>query len=138
MLLTTPSRSRLGRARALVAGLAVSGSLFAQTLGNRAIRTPGGQIAQQPQQQMPTDCAADGSVVDAMTGRPLARATVTLNSSEGKGATTDATGQWSIANITCGNVTPSAEKSGYMRNSYGRSPLLPQQTPGKPVTLVSG
>jgi hypothetical protein len=81
--------------------------------------------AAQPQpQEPPSDCAADGTVVNSLTGQPLPRANVTPSSNDGSGASTDAEGKWKISNLTCGSVFFRAEKGGYIQNSYGSVPAL--------------
>lgn len=76
--------------------------------------------AQTAQQQTPpSDCAADGTVINSLTGQALPRANVTPNSTNGAGTSTNAEGKWTISNITCGSLAFSAEKGGYIPNSYG-------------------
>ena len=96
--------------------------------------------AARPQPQVPpSDCAADGTVVNSLTGQPLPRASVTPNSTDGSGASTDAEGKWKISKLTCGSVVFTAEKGGYIQNSYGRSPSVPAGFGAvKPVMLTSG
>ncbi|HWE52736.1 MAG TPA: carboxypeptidase regulatory-like domain-containing protein [Bryobacteraceae bacterium] len=104
-----------------------------------AIRRPSPAGAAPPAQQLPADCGADGTVVNALTGQPLPRANVTPNTTNGSGTSTDAEGKWVISNITCGPVIFSAEKDGFIQNIYGR-PAASLPTAGattKPVTLTS-
>jgi hypothetical protein len=104
---------------------------------NRAASTG----ANPPQQQLPTDCAADGTVLNALTGQPLPRASVTPSANDGgTGTSTDPEGKWTIANLICGSQIFRAEKDGYIQNSYGRSASLPtgNGAPVKPAVLTSG
>ncbi len=104
---------------------------------NRAAPT----AANPPQQQLPTDCAADGMVVNELTGQPLPRANVTPSANDGgTGTSTDAEGKWTIANLTCGPQIFKAEKDAYIQNIYGRSASPPAGggAPAKPVVLTSG
>jgi hypothetical protein len=81
--------------------------------------------AARPQQpEPPSDCAADGTVVNSLTGQPLPHANVTPSSNDGSGTSTDATGKWTISNLTCGSVFFRAEKGGYIQNSYGSVPAF--------------
>ena len=92
-----------------------------------------------PQQaELPSDCAADGAVVNGLTGQPLPRANVTPNSTNGSGTSTDAEGKWTISNINCGPVVFSAEKDGYIQNVYGRAVAGGAGGAVKPVVLASG
>lgn len=47
---------------------------------------------------------------------------VTPDSTSGTGSSTDSDGKLTISNITCGPVIFTAEKDGYIQNSYGRAP----------------
>ena len=82
-----------------------------------------------------TDCAASGTVVNAMTGVPIPRASVTLGGADSAGSSTDAMGRWSIANTVCGPILPSATRPGFIPSN---------QRPGffiampKRIQLVSG
>ncbi len=60
--------------------------------------------ARQQSQEPPSDCAADGTVVNSLTGQPLLRANVTPSSNDGSGASTDAEGKWTISHLTCGSM----------------------------------
>ncbi len=90
------------------------------------------------QQELPSDCAADGTVVNGLTGQPLLRANVTPNSTNGSGTSTDAEGKWTISNINCGPVVFTAEKDEYIQSVYGRSVAGGVGGAVKPVVLTSG
>jgi hypothetical protein len=96
--------------------------------------------AQAPKpQDPPSDCAADGSVVNGLTGQPLRRANVSTGYSSPSGTSTDADGKWTISGIACGGIIFTAEKDGFIQNSYGRPAAKAQvNTALKPVTLTSG
>jgi hypothetical protein len=84
--------------------------------------------AVRPQPPAPqSDCAADGIVVNRLTGQPLPRANVTPSNNDGSGPSTDPEGKWKISNLTCGSVFFSAQKGGYLQSGAL-----------KPVTLTSG
>jgi hypothetical protein len=90
-----------------------------------------------------TDCAVSGTVVNALTGEPIPRATVSLNGGDGAGSATDATGRWSISNTTCGTRVVSASRIGFISsNSFlGQTnartrPNVPQLVSGSPVPGV--
>ncbi len=96
-------------------------------------------LAGAPQQrELPSDCAADGTVVNSRTGQPLPRANVTPNSTNGSGTSTDAEGKWVISNINCGPVVFTAEKDGYIQSVYGRPAASAAGGAVKPVVLASG
>jgi len=107
-----------------------------------AVRRPSPGGAAPPQQELPADCAASGTVVNGLNGQPLPRANVTPNSTNGSGTSTDAEGRWTISNITCGPVMFTGEKDGFIQNVYGRlvaaGPRSNGGFPAKPVVLTSG
>lgn len=82
-----------------------------------------------------TDCAASGTVVNAMTGEPIPRAMVSLGGPGGSGSATDAMGRWSIANATCGPILPSAIRPGFIPSNQqgGFFIAVPKR-----IQLVSG
>ena len=81
----------------------------------------------------PSDCAADGIVVNSITGQPLRRANVVPGTANGTGTSTDAEGKWTISGITCGAVVFRAEKDGFVVLGAGGSVGI-----RKPVMLTSG
>ena len=82
------------------------------------------------------NCAADGTVVNAITGEPIVRAVVATNSiGIGGFAQTDVQGRWSVTAVPCGRTQISAQKQGYIFPSSGPG------GPGRavtPVQLVDG
>ncbi len=63
------------------------------------------------------DCAASGTVVNAITGEPIARAMVSIGGAGGSdmsGAATDNSGRWSITNAPCGTRVPTATRPGFI------------------------
>jgi hypothetical protein len=76
------------------------------------------------------DCSASGTVVNAITGQPVAGAMVILGdpANSTNGAASDATGKWTIANVPCVPASPSARKVGFLEHYY----------PVTQVPLVSG
>ena len=83
--------------------------------------------------QPPSDCAADGTVVNSLTGQALPRANVVPSSTNGSGTSTDAEGKWTISNLTCGQVVFAAEKDGYLQNGYGRAASRPLSSGTGPI-----
>src|SRR5580704_8239422 len=85
------------------------------------------------------DCAASGTVVNAITGEPVPHAmvafglTITGVPVPRSGTATDALGRWSITNTTCGADSPMASRPGFID---GYDP--PVSGSPKMVELVSG
>ncbi|HTA46516.1 MAG TPA: carboxypeptidase-like regulatory domain-containing protein [Bryobacteraceae bacterium] len=78
------------------------------------------------------DCAIDGSVVNALTGEPIARAHVGLQSGTAVSTSTDASGKWSLSNAAC---TPSllvATRPGFLQQNKNAGSLVS----GSPVHEV--
>jgi len=124
--------------------VAITCLLAATTLAAQNTAVPGltgANSQQQPQQQQPpSDCRADGTVVNGLTGQALPRANIITNSANGSGTSTDAEGKWTISNLSCGPTIFTADKEGYIQNRYGRSASLRSGAGGviKPVILTSG
>ncbi len=71
-------------------------------------------------QQAAADCAADGSVTDAVTGEPIPRARVTLNNSAGQRATlTDNAGHFFFTGAACGRSQFMATRPGFLPGGDG-------------------
>lgn len=103
-------------------------------------RQPGAQSGPPPPPP-PSDCAVSGTVVNAITGEPIARAMVTLGGRDAAGSATDATGNWSISNTTCSNRPVNATRIGFInsqmtRNASGGRPTAVNLVSGSPVTGV--
>jgi uncharacterized GH25 family protein len=118
----------------LIAGWLAAGSLFAQTAA------PQGTI--------------EGTVVNAKTGAPLKRANIRLNGLMNRQQNapppapgqqqqqpprltkeTDDQGHFSFAGVPAGRYTMSAERQGYLRQSYGGRVF---NTSGQPFVLADG
>jgi len=89
----------------------------------------------------PSDCAASGTVVNALTGEPIPRAMVTLGRGDAAGASTDASGNWSITNTICGRFQPTATRPGFVApnqslNVAALVARMVQLTSGTPVTNI--
>ncbi len=124
--------------------------LFSQNLGVVPTAGPGavppGQQTpnQQPQPQQQKEeppASVEGQVVNAITGEPLKKVMLVLTPNQQRGdstlysATSDASGQFTITNITPGSYRLSSERTGFVRGSYGSpSPMRP----GTTLTLSSG
>jgi hypothetical protein len=95
-------------------------STFTTPSGGRQIVGAGGGPPIPPK---PTsfDCAADGTVVNAITGEPIPRARVIVSSAGSPYATaTDNTGRWSLSNLACGSGQLNATRPGYLQNAAAR------------------
>lgn len=57
------------------------------------------------------DCAMDGSVVNAISGEPIARARVSVNNAA---TAADNSGQWSLRDAPCGTVRVTAQRAGFI------------------------
>jgi len=64
-------------------------------------------------------CAADGYVVNALTGEPIPRATLQFGAAQ-MGTVSDSAGRWKISGILCGRVMVSASKVGFLNPGAGR------------------
>jgi hypothetical protein len=74
------------------------------------------------------DCAADGTVVNSVTGEPVVRAHVNLISGGTTySATTDASGKWSLSNLGCAPGQVQVTRPGFLQNA-----------PFRGIALVSG
>jgi hypothetical protein len=98
--------------------------------------TPGAQ------KQPARDCAASGTVVNALTGEPILRAMVSFSDVASEpGAASDEKGHWAIANLTCGTRMPTATRDGFLP-ANGNLPgaeaekRMIQLVSGTPVTDV--
>ena len=85
-------------------------------------------LAQAPPQPK-MDCAADGVVVNAMTGEPIARAHVSAQPGTSN-AVADATGHWTLANVACGRVQIFANKTGFIAST------APSESPAHEVKIA--
>lgn len=69
---------------------------------------------QQPQAQLSHDCAADGFVVNEVTGEPVPRAVVMIAGTGVSDVTADSVGRWKATGIGCGRLNIGASKAGYL------------------------
>jgi uncharacterized protein (DUF2141 family) len=105
--------------RSIALLLLAAAPIFAQTVRNAA-----GQISARPPVQ-PTvfDCAADGSVVNSVTGEPVARARITISVGDyGYSASTDSAGNWTLANMACAPGQIQVTRTGFLQNMSTRGP----------------
>ena len=66
------------------------------------------------------DCAADGSVVNSVTGEPIARAQILVAGVANPRATvSDSAGKWSLSGLRCGQVQFSAARAGFLQGTAG-------------------
>ena len=146
-----------------VALLALSLSLLrAPFEGAQVQAVPGQRGARQaspPESEVkPEDrCAIEGMVINAQTGEPLKKAQITLSRMESGarnfGATTDANGRFTLANLDPGRYRLSARRNGFGRQDFrqinrGQAPSVLTLEPRQrlrdlvlrlmPATVVSG
>lgn len=86
------------------------------------------------------DCAADGSVTNAVTGEPVLRAHVNIIAGDySYSAATDSSGNWSLANMACTLGQLAVSRTGYLQNApIGPSGQSRDTAPRRSVRLVSG
>jgi Carboxypeptidase regulatory-like domain len=95
---------------------------------------PGGVRQQGP---LKTDCAADGYVVNGVTGEPIARARVTLMGGRGlSSVVADSSGHWSFSNAACGTVQIMASRPGFLNGNQMQQRM--GAAPFRPLVLTSG
>jgi hypothetical protein len=64
------------------------------------------------------DCAADGTVLNAITGEPIARARVNVTAGDGANTTaTDASGRWNLTGMACVTATMQVTRPGFLQNT---------------------
>ncbi|HEY4087105.1 MAG TPA: hypothetical protein VGM43_14260 [Bryobacteraceae bacterium] len=97
----------------------------------------GGRGGQQNGPPTPSDCAASGIVVNAVSGAPIPRAMVQGNPG---GTATDAKGEWSITNQRCVLWVAQASRPGFFNGMDGvrgaGTPKSVALTSGSPVTGI--
>jgi hypothetical protein len=118
----------------VAAGLALAQISSVQPSGARAAN--GAFVPQPPQPPSSFDCAVDGSVTNASTGEPIARAHVNLIAGPSAySATTDASGKWTLSNVACASAQLVVTRAGFIQNiGTGVRPGVPM----RPLILVSG
>jgi hypothetical protein len=96
--------------------------------GQGAVFKPG----QPPPPPTSFDCAADGAVVNSVTGEPIVRAhvTVTPNGAAGYSTITDSSGRWALSNIGCAAGVLQVTRPGFLSNPPGGA--------FRRLTLISG
>jgi hypothetical protein len=73
---------------------------------------------QRPAQPSSFDCSADGTVVNSVTGEPIARARVIVNSGgSASSTTTDSSGRWALSNMTCAPGQLQVTRPGFLQNT---------------------
>jgi hypothetical protein len=80
-------------------------------------------------QLAPTSCSLDGTVVNSLTGAPVARAHISIVETDDTFSTasgfaeSDVSGKWSAGHVPCGRVTVAVNRVGFRRSR--KSPLDP-------------
>jgi hypothetical protein len=95
-------------------------------------RQANGAIVVQPSPPTSFECAADGAVVNSVTGEPIARAHVNViipNGAASYSTVTDSSGKWALANMGCALTVVQVTRPGFLQN---------QPVSTRRVTLVSG
>ena len=120
-----------------------SACLFAFAVLLSAWQPPGGAIGPVRQTPTGTDCAADGYVVNAITGEPIPRARIFASSASANGTsangpggsggtptsvTADSSGHWRFPSLACGPIHLTAVRQGF----------LSAPPPPAAITLASG
>ena len=75
-------------------------------------------VALSAQAPVKSDCAADGLVVNAVTGEPVPRAHLSVLPSQQSSVADDA-GRWSISSIPCGRAQITASRPGFLMGGAG-------------------
>lgn len=103
----------------------------------QGVVSPAGQFVPRPPVH-PTvfDCAADGSVVNSVTGEPIVRARVAVSVGEySYSATTDGSGNWTLANMACAPAQLQVSRTGFLQNVSNR---LGAGSPFRQINLTAG
>jgi Carboxypeptidase regulatory-like domain len=79
-------------------------------------------------------CAADGVVVNSMTGEPIPRAHVMALASQTSG-TADNSGHWSLTNIGCGRLRLTATRPGFLNGGVGTPLTISSESPAHDVRI---
>lgn len=112
-------------------GVAQNAGVFTQTrAANGAI------VSRPPAPPSSFDCAADGTVVNAMTGEPIARAHVNVTAGGTTySANTDSSGSWALSNVACAVGQLIVTRPGFLQNAGNGARA---GVAIRPLTLVSG
>lgn len=116
--------------------------LIAAALASAQANLPTSGQFRQPPQAEPTnfDCAADGSVTNAVTGEPIVRAHVNIVSGNSSySAATDSSGNWALSNMACAPAQLQVTRQGFLQNyTPGPSGHSPDTAAHRGLSLVSG
>jgi hypothetical protein len=97
-------------------------------------RAANGAAVKQPSPPASFDCSADGTVVNAVTHEPIARARVNLNvpGTDGYSTTTDSGGRWTLTGVGCGSAQVQVTRPGFLVSGVAGRALM------RPIRLASG
>jgi hypothetical protein len=113
-----------------IIALSLSAALVYGQLQTRAVN---GAAVSQPRPPSSFDCSADGTVVNAVTGEPIARAHVTVTSAgTAYSASTDSSGAWSLTNVGCAPAQLQVTRAGFLQGGPGNFRQI-QFVSGSPV-----
>jgi hypothetical protein len=111
--------------------------LFVAVLARAQIaRQANGAVVSQPPPPTSFDCSADGTVVNSITGEPIARAHVNVipNGAAGYSTVTDSSGKWALSNMGCAAGVLQVTRPGFLQNT----PNSRTGGPFRRLTLISG
>lgn len=91
-------------------------------------------LAAQPGPVLKSDCAADGVVVNSITGEAIPRAHVMSVSSQAS-TTADNAGHWHLTNITCGRLQLTVLRPGFLNGAVRQPVTLTSDAPAHDVRI---
>lgn len=98
-----------------------------------------GSSASPPVPPAISDCAADGTVVNSITGEPIVRAHVNVTiGATTSSATTDSSGKWALSKLGCAPGQLMVTRPGFLQTAQNGNILTMTGGAIRPLTLVSG
>lgn len=86
-----------------------------------------------PPAGQPANCAADGYVVNAVTGEPVPRARVIVYGPVQISVLSDGSGRWRMSHIGCGRLSFSASRPGFLSAGLARVQSAESASPDSPL-----
>jgi hypothetical protein len=94
---------------------------------------PAALIAQKP------DCAIDGIVVNAVTGQPIARVSVSVGDARDQVmGVTDSQGKWGFSSVTCSSVLMNFRRPGFVQQTWRNAPVRGLEIRLMPNGVITG